>query len=103
MADRRNVLIALQVCYMEPDNCGADKCPYFNMRHQNTEKDCGEKLLEDAYILLSERRFAKPVCKVMPKDCSSQIEVVFRCGSCNLDMPPFSKFCPWCGTEVKWE
>ena len=89
MADREEIIKAIEICYTEGHNC--TECPFFY------KDECIDELMRDVLALLREQE------PVKPQKMLGGIWSYERCGACGkvLYERDFA-YCPWCGRKVEW-
>lgn len=105
MADKGKAIKGLECCkpaWFTVTNCANEYCPY-NCYGHNEITGCVDHLIDDALELLKEQE-AKRVKTDMYghaycPQCSTDTSIAVGLRRMHRD----TRFCPYCGQEVKWE
>ena len=96
MPDLEKVIKGLAVCTSRP--CYCTDCPY--------KANCcldSQEVMEDALALLKEQE-PKAIAYIENRMTGLPVAICPKCGKFAMQFyaGEETKFCPWCGQEVKW-
>ena len=97
MTEQERVIKGLKCCVRDLGDC--ELCPYDGGMGK---ADCGKQLYADALALLKALLKAQQPVKPIEYD-PAIYQFKYICGSCRHRIFRENRFCPNCGTEVKWE
>lgn len=118
MADVEKVIKGLELCITDmnrSDSMPCMSCPYGSL---SKGENCQRRLFADALSLLKEQETEKSRKELIEKvketvqayrtsrTGTNGFSIIWTCGNCGADLHPNNancKYCPSCGTKVKWE